>query len=60
MVLELMMEVRMVLSTVSGSFMSWLNAYVVHDEEEEIESVIPMAMVVCLARRPRPVRGLSL
>jgi hypothetical protein len=60
MVLGLMMEVRLVLSTVSGSFISWLNAYVVHDEEEEIESVIPMAMVVCLGRRPRPVRGLSL
>jgi hypothetical protein len=55
-----MMEVRMVLSTVSGSFMSWLNTYVVQDEEEQIESVIPVAMVVCVARRPRPVRGLSL
>jgi hypothetical protein len=54
------MEVRMVLSTVGGAFVSWLNAYVVHDEEEEIESVIPMAMVVCLARRPRPARGLGL
>jgi len=60
MVMGLMMELRMVLSTVSGSFMSWLNAYVVHDEEEEIESVIPVALVVCLARRPRPVRRLSL
>lgn len=54
------MELRLVLSTVSGSFLSYLNAYVVHDEEEEIESVVPLAMVVCLARRPRPVRGLSL
>ncbi len=36
-------------STVGGAFVSWLNAYVVHDEEEEIESVIAMAMVVCLA-----------
>jgi hypothetical protein len=54
------MEMRMVVSTVGGAFLDWLNAYVIHDEEEEIESVIPMAMVVCLARRSRSARGLSL
>ena len=29
------MKMRMVLSTVSGSFVAWLNAYVIHDEEED-------------------------
>ncbi len=50
------METRLVLSTVSGAFFYWMNAYVIRDEEEEIESVIPIAMVVCLSKRERPGR----
>jgi hypothetical protein len=53
------MEVRMVLSTVSGSFMSWLKAYVIHNDAEEIESVIPIAMVICVSKRERPGRDLG-
>jgi hypothetical protein len=52
------MELRVVSGLIGGAIGSWINAYAIRDEEEEIISMMPM--VVCVARRPRPVRGLSL
>lgn len=49
----------MVVGVMGGAFGSWMNAYAIHDEEEEIVSAMPV-MMVCVAQRPRPVRGLSL
>ncbi len=53
------MEVRMMVGLVGGSFGSWINVYAIRDEEEEIVSAIPVTLV-CVVRRPRPMRGLSL
>ncbi len=48
----------MVVGVIGGAFGSWVNVDAVRGEEEEIVSAMPM-MMVCVARRPRPVRGLS-
>ena len=52
------MEFRIVSGLIGGAIGSWINGQVIRDEEEEIISMMPV--VVCVARRPRPVRGLSL
>jgi hypothetical protein len=53
------MEVRMMVGLVGGSFGSWINVYAIRSEEEEIVASMPV-MVVCVVRRPRPMRGLGL
>lgn len=53
------MEVRMLVGTVGGAFGSWINVYAIRDDEEEIVQAIPVSLV-CVVRRPRAQRGLSL
>jgi hypothetical protein len=53
------MEVRMLVGTVGGAFGSWINVFAIRDDEEEIVTAIPVSLV-CVVRRPRPMRGLSL
>ena len=52
------MELRIVSGLIGGAIGSWIRGHAVTDDEEEIVSMMPV--VVCVVRRPRVQRDLSL